>query len=130
VSMPCPGCEVQAVVSFYGVYNFERWKNDAEFSGMLGRLFTDTSPAELREYSPLDHASASLPPMLIIQGTADELYAGTQEYVKRLREVQARHDLMLLDKAPHGMENWEGHPEWMFYKSRMVEWLSKTLGQD
>jgi len=28
------------------------------------------------------------------------------------------------------MENWEGHPEWMFYKSRMLEWLSKTLGQD
>jgi len=130
VSMPCPGCEVQAVVSFYGVYNFERWKNDAEFSGMLRRLFADTSPAVLREYSPLDHVSASLPPMLIIQGTADELYAGTQEYVKRLSEVQARNEVILLDKAPHGMENWEGHPEWMFYKSRMVEWLSRTLSQD
>ena len=130
VSMPCPGCEVQAVVSFYGVYNFERWKNDAEFGGMLGRLFVDTSPAVLREYSPLYHVSASLPPMLIIQGTADELYAGTQEYVKRLGEVQARDDVILLDKAPHGMENWEGHPEWMFYKSRMVEWLSKTLTQE
>jgi alpha-L-fucosidase 2 len=130
VSMPCPGCEVQAVVSFYGVYNFERWKNDAEFSGMLSRLFVDTSPAVLREYSPLYHVSASLPPMLIIQGTADELYAGTQEYVKRLGEVQARDDVILLDKAPHGMENWEGHPEWMFYKARMVEWLSKTLSQE
>jgi acetyl esterase len=130
VSMPCPGCEVQAVVSFYGVYNFERWKNDAEFSGMLKRLFVDTSPAVLREYSPLNHVSASLPPMLIIQGTADELYAGTQEYVKRLGEVRARDDVILLDKAPHGMENWEGHPEWMFYKSRMVEWLKKTLGAD
>jgi acetyl esterase len=130
VSMPCPGCEVQAVVSFYGVYNFERWKNDAEFSGMLGRLFVDTSPAGLREYSPLYHVSASLPPILIIQGTADELYAGTQDYVKRLGEVQAHDDVILLDKAPHGMENWEGHPEWMFYKSRMVEWLSKTLSQE
>jgi alpha-L-fucosidase 2 len=130
VSMRCPGCEVQAAVSFYGVYNFERWKNDAEFGGMLGRLFADTSPAVLRDYSPLYHASASLPPMLIIQGTADELYAGTQEYIKRLGEVQARDDVILLDKAPHGMENWEGHPEWMFYKSRMLEWLSKTLGQD
>ncbi len=127
VSMPCPGCEIQAVVSFYGVYNFERWKNDAEFSGMLSRLFVDTSPAVLREYSPLYHVSPRLPPMLIIQGTADELYAGTQEYVKRLGEVQARDDVILLDKAPHGMENWEGHPEWMFYKDRMVEWLRKTL---
>jgi acetyl esterase/lipase len=128
--MPCPGCEVQAVVSFYGVYNFERWKADADFGDMLERLFVDTSPAVLREYSPLFHVSASLPPMLIIQGTADELYAGTQEYVKRLGEVQARDDVILLDKAPHGMENWEGHPEWMFYKSRMVEWLKKTLSPD
>jgi acetyl esterase len=130
VSMPCPGCEVQAVVSFYGVYNFERWTNDAEFSGTLRRLFADASPAVLREYSPLYHVSPSLPPMLIIQGTADELYAGTQEYVKRLGEVQARDNVILLDKAPHGMENWEGHPEWMFYKDRMVQWLSKTLSQE
>jgi alpha-L-fucosidase 2 len=130
VSMPCPGCEVQAVVSFYGVYNFERWKDDADFGDMLERLFVDTSPAVLREYSPLFHVSASLPPMLIIQGTADELYAGTQQYVKRLGEVQARNEVILLDKAPHGMENWEGHPEWMFYKSRMVEWLRKTLSQE
>ena len=128
-SMPCPGCEVQAVVSFYGVYNFERWRNDPEFSAMLGRLFADPSPSVLREYSPLFHASAGLPPMLIIQGTADELYAGTKEYLARLDEVHARHDVIVLDKAPHGMENWEGHPEWMFYKGRMVEWLRRALGK-
>jgi hypothetical protein len=44
--------------------------------------------------------------------------------------VQARAEVILLDKAPHGMENWEGHPEWMFYKDRMVEWLRKTLSQE
>lgn len=129
-SMPCPGCGVQAVVSFYGVYNFERWRNDPEYSAMLPRLFVDPALAALREYSPLFHASAALAPMLIIQGTGDDLYAGTEEYIKRLDEVHARHDVILLDKAPHGMENWEGHPEWMFYKKRMVEWLRKTLGQE
>ncbi|MGO8788860.1 MAG: alpha/beta hydrolase fold domain-containing protein [Terriglobia bacterium] len=127
VSMPCPGCEVQAVVSFYGVYNFERWKNDADFDRMFHRMFSDQDPAALREYSPWFHASASLPPMLIIQGTADELYPGTEEYIKRLNEVHARHEVILLEKAPHGMENWEGHPEWMFYKKKMVNWLERTL---
>jgi len=126
-SMPCPGCEPQAVVSFYGVYNFERWQNDPEWTGMLKRLFAEPSPAALREYSPLFHASAGLPPLLIIQGTADELYPGTQEYAKRLEEVHARHEVILLDKAPHGMENWEGHPDWMFYKKQMVDWLRRTL---
>jgi acetyl esterase len=126
-SVPCPGCEVQAVVSFYGVYNFEHWKSDPEFERMFPRLFADPSAATLREYSPLFHAGPSLPPMLIIQGTGDELYSGTEEYLKRLDEVHARHEAILLDKAPHGMENWEGHPEWMLYKKQMVEWLRKTL---
>lgn len=126
-SMPCPGCEVQAVVSFYGVYNFERWRNDPDFKRMLPRMFEDQSAATLRRYSPLFHASASLPPMLIVQGTGDELYPGTKEYARRLDEVHARHEIILLDKAPHGMENWEAHPEWMFYKARMVQWLQQTL---
>lgn len=127
-SMPCPGCEVQAVVSFYGVYNFLRWKDDADFTRMFQGMFADHDPATLREYSPLYHASAGLPPTLIIQGTGDELYPGTEEYVQRLNEVHAKHQVILLEKAPHGMENWEGHPEWMFYKKKMVEWLEKTLG--
>jgi hypothetical protein len=25
------------------------------------------------------------------------------------------------------MENWEGHPEWMGYKGKLVEWLRETL---
>ena len=128
-SMPCPGCEVQAVVSFYGVYNFERWKNDPDFSRMFPRLFADPSDSTLQEYSPLFHASASLPPMLIVQGTADELYPGTEEYIRRLDEVHARHDVILLEKAPHGMENWEDHPEWMFYKEKLTDWLEKTLAK-
>jgi alpha-L-fucosidase 2 len=127
-SLPCPGCEVQAVVSFYGVYDFLRWKDDADFNRMFHRMFANQDLATLREYSPVYHASAGLPPMLIIQGTGDDLYPGTEEYVRRLDEVHARHEVILIEKAPHGMENWEGHPEWMFYKTKMVEWLEKTLG--
>lgn len=126
-SMPCDGCEVQAVVSFYGVYNFTRWTDNAEFSGMLKRLFANPDDATLREYSPFFHAGPNLPPLLLIQGTGDELYEGTVEYSKELQEVHARSDLILLNGAPHGMENWEGHPEWMFYKQRMVDWLRKVL---
>lgn len=126
-SVSSAGCEVQAVVSFYGVYNFERWTHDPQFGGTLKRLFADPSDAELREYSPIFHARPNLPPILLIQGTADELYKGTMEYNERLNQVHARHTLILIDKAPHGMENWEGHPEWMFYKRRMVDWLKATL---
>ena len=26
------------------------------------------------------------------------------------------------------MENWEGHPEWIGYKHRMVEWIQQVAG--
>ena len=34
----------------------------------------------------------------------------------RLQAVGARHELLALDEAPHGMENWEGHPQWTTYR--------------
>lgn len=126
-SEPCPSCDVQAVVAFYGVYDFTRWTERADERRVLDRLFGRWTPDDLRRYSPVSHARADLPPMLIIQGTADELYDQAKEYTTRLKEARAQFELLLLDGAPHGMENWEGHPEWMFYKKRLVDWLKLTL---
>jgi len=38
-SEKCPGCELQAVVCFYGVYDFTRWAGDAENRPILDRVF-------------------------------------------------------------------------------------------
>src|SRR6185437_8919471 len=38
-SEPCPGCEVQAVVSFYGVYDFVPWATDSDSKPVLDRIF-------------------------------------------------------------------------------------------
>ncbi len=43
----------------------------------------------------------------------------------RLAAVGARHELLALEGAPHGMENWEGLPQWTTYKAPMVEWLGE-----
>jgi acetyl esterase len=126
-SEKCPGCEVQAVVSFYGVYDFTRWAGDAENRPMLDRVFGKWDSEILRKYSPLFHVRRDMPPVLLIQGTKDELHAGTIAYAERLKEAGARYELVLLDGAPHGMENWAGHAEWEFYKQRMVDWLNATL---
>jgi len=126
-SEPCPGCEVQAVVSFYGVYDFTAWAADAGNRTMLDRIFGPWDINVLKRYSPLFHIRDGLPPVLLIQGTKDELYAGTLAYAEALKQAGARHELILLDGAPHGMENWAGHSEWQFYKQRMVDWLNKTL---
>jgi hypothetical protein len=49
------------------------------------------------------------------------------EYARKLKEIGAPYRLILLEGAPHGMENWEGRPEWAFYKQQLVEWLRSTL---
>ena len=126
-SEPCTGCEAQAVVSFYGVYDFTQWAADRDNRPMLDRIFGSWDTATLERYSPLFHVRADLPPMLLIQGTKDELYAGTLAYAERLKRAGARYELILLEGAPHGMENWVGHPEWDFYRQRMVDWLHGAL---
>jgi alpha-L-fucosidase 2 len=127
-SEPCPDCSPQAVVSFYGVYNLTQWANGEEWQRhALTRLFGDRVPEAAARYSPLEHITSSLPPILLIQGTKDELYEGTLEYAARLREAGAHSELVLLEGAPHGMENWEGHPEWAFYKQKLLEWLRSVL---
>jgi acetyl esterase/lipase len=70
-----------------------------------------------------------LPPTLLVQGTKDELENGTLEYAARLKAVGARYDLLLLEGAPHGIENWEGHAEWAHYKQKLVDWLLTVLGR-
>ena len=68
-----------------------------------------------------------MPPLLLIHGTNEQLWAQGTAMRDRLREVGARHELFALEGAPHGMENWEGHPEWAHYKTKLVEWLSEQL---
>jgi acetyl esterase len=123
-SEPCPDCKVQAVVSFYGVYDFTHWSNGEAWQRQaVARLFGDGAPDAAVRFSPIKHVTSGLPPMLLIQGTKDELYPGTLDYATRLKEAGAWYDLVLLEGAPHGMENWEGHPEWTFYKQKLTDWL-------
>lgn len=126
-SEPCPGCQVQAVVSFYGVYDFVPWEQQPDSRATLNRLFGAWTTQTLKQYSPIDHVSRSLPPILLIQGTGDDLYQGTLQYANRLKQAGARYHLVLVNGAPHGMENWEGHPQWMFYKKELVGWLYAAL---
>jgi acetyl esterase len=126
-SEPCRGCQVQAVVSFYGVYDFVPWAKQVDGKRSLDRLFGPWTVQTLKRYSPIDHVSRSMPPLLLIQGTGDDLYRGTLRYADRLKQAGARYHMVLLNGAPHGMENWEGHPEWMFYKRDLIQWLQSTL---
>lgn len=127
------GGSLAGVVSFYGVYDFAAMVTDASPRSLLVRLFRrtvldDESRAELRRFSPLYRAHKAMPPVLMVNGTGERLWAQAQAFADRLTELGARHEVIALEGAPHGMENWEGHPEWMVYKRRVVEWIQQVAG--
>jgi acetyl esterase len=119
------------VVSFYGVYDFPAMVTDASPRSLLVRLFRrdvldDDARTLLRQYSPLYQAHKNMPPLLLINGTGERLWAQAQAFSGKLTDVGARHEVISLEGAPHGLENWEGHPAWTTYKGRMVEWIRRV----
>jgi alpha-L-fucosidase 2 len=123
---------VAAVVSFYGVYDFLQMTPAAGPRSIAARLFglsemNDTARAELARLSPIFHVARDMPPLLLIQGTADRLHAQAVAFSQRLEAVGARYDRYDVEGAPHGVENWEGHDSWMGYKKQLVDWLALRL---
>jgi len=123
---------VAAVVSFYGVYDFLQMTPAAGPRSIASRLFglsemDDAARRELARLSPIFHVARDMPPLLLIQGTADRLHAQAVAFSQRLDAVGARYDRYDVEGAPHGVENWEGHEGWMGYKRQLVDWLQLTL---
>jgi acetyl esterase/lipase len=54
-----------------------------------------------------------MPPLLLIQGTADRLHAQAVAFAERLDAIGAAHERHDVAGAPHGVENWEGHADWL-----------------
>ena len=105
-----------------------RFVSDASPRSLLVRLFRrQTLDAEAREvlrrYSPLYRAHDAMPPMLLINGTGERLWTQAQAFARKLTDVGVPHEVVALEGAPHGLENWEGHAERTGYKSRMLNWI-------
>ena len=120
------------VVSFYGVYDFAPMVTDAGPRSLATRLFGRTVLDEqtrriMREYSPLHKAARGMPPILLIHGTGERLWDQGLRMTGRLAALGVPHELLRLEGAPHGLENWEGRPEWQYYKTRLVSWLKEHV---
>lgn len=124
--------KVSAVVSFYGVYDFLPMAGDFSPRSIPARLFGLTEKNEfavnmLRRFSPITAVHGKMPPLLLIQGTADRLHTQAVAFRKELEQVKADHEVFDVAGAPHGIENWEGHAEWLDYKTKLVDWLKAKL---
>ncbi len=121
------------VVSFYGVYDLEAMAGDPSNPRSLARrLFGLTAldaagRTQLRDFSPVHHASKDLPPMLLIVGTADRLAAQQRAYLAALKASGARVEAVEIDGAPHGMEAWNDEPAWRVWEEKVGGWISARV---
>ncbi len=126
---------VAAVVSMYGIHDFisacQEWKPvPTEVLQLFGISAIDarTAPA-LIEASPVIYITRDSPPFLLMHGSKDEdvPYDQSVEMCDRMKQAGAHCELITIDGAPHGMDHWESHPEFLWYKKALVDWLQKTL---
>lgn len=130
-----PGVRVAAVVSMYGIHDFisasVAWKPvPTEILQLFGIRAVDAESAPLLiSASPVIYVKKDMPPFLLMHGSKDEdvPYEQSVEMCEKMKQVGARCELMTVEGAPHGMDHWEPHPEFLWYKKAMVDWLRKAL---
>lgn len=129
------GTEVAAVVSLYGIHDFisasVEWKPiPTEILQLFGiqAIEADSAPI-LIDASPVTYVKKEMPLFLLMHGTKDEdvPYEQSVEMCDKMKKVGAKCDLITIEGAPHGMDHWEEHPEFLWYKQALVDWLRKTL---
>jgi alpha-L-fucosidase 2 len=129
------GARVAAVVSMYGIHDFISasiaWKPiPVEILQLFGIPAVNAKSAPiLIKASPVVYVSQDMPPFLLIHGSNDEdvPYEQSVEMCNAMKKAGAQCDLITIQGAPHGMDHWEGHPEFLWYKKALVDWLRKTL---
>lgn len=133
-----PDSRVAAVVSMYGIHDFiaaaVAWKPvPHEILDLFGiqAVDADSAPALIKA-SPVSYISPDMPPFLLIHGSKDRdvPYAQSVEMCNKMKEAGAHCHLITVKGAPHGMDHWEPHPEFQWYKKALVDWLQKNLRSD
>jgi acetyl esterase len=126
---------VAAVVDFYGPHDLLKRETDRGEVGKNLRQFLGITAldaagvAKLKEASPITHVRKGLPPFLFIHGTKDAAvpYEQSPMMCDKLRAAGNRCEVFTVEGAPHGIGPWEKDPEWQKYKTKMAEWLKRTL---
>jgi acetyl esterase len=130
-----PDSSVAAVVSMYGIHDFVSaamaWKPfPHEVLDLFGIRAVDADTiSALIQASPVLYVSRDMPPFLLMHGSKDEdvPYEQSVEMCDKMKQADAHCDLITIEGAPHGMDHWEPHPEFLWYKKALVDWLKKTL---
>jgi acetyl esterase len=123
---------VNAVVSFYGVYDMVAQAEAKGIGGNLGLLFgisqldNKTRPI-LWAASAAAYLKPGLPPFLLVHGDADQIspYQNDLDFRAKLLALGVACDLITIPGGGHGMLSWGALAPGI--KERVVSWLQKQL---
>jgi len=126
---------VQAVVGFAPVTEPEyELPARGGLSTSLQALFdrpkeiTPESLGLLRDFSPINHVHAGLPPVLLIHGDADKTVPLQEsiDFQEKLRAAGVPCELVVRPGVPHSLV--AGEKIDTTYQAKMIAWLERTLG--
>ena len=130
---------VAAVVCFYGPIDMLQWAKRFEGKPLPKgvrdffhiQALDAAGLAKLREASPAEYLSSRTPPFLVIHGTKDQAvdYSQATLTIELFRKMRIPCQLITVQDGIHGVINWEKEPRFQGYKTEMIAWLHKTLGE-
>ena len=118
------------LISFYGIHDIPQWVQErGELPKNIAAYLADHSPQGLLNASPVSYIKPNQPPMLLVHGTADNgvPFAQSQRLCKASQAKGAACDILLIEGAPHGVENWESNPAFHTWKPKLLTWLSPLI---
>ena len=142
---PYPGIsdKVQAVVDMYGISDVRTGKktdvvgNPTDTLKSWDVVFGTHTPITEEDRalaSPMTHLSPNMPPVLILQGTADTTVDRDQSITldKRLTELKVPHSLILVPGIGHtfDLETWNGKPLPTDLRPVVIEFLDRYLKKE
>jgi acetyl esterase/lipase len=118
--------DVQAVVAFNGIFDFEAMPPSTMVSDFLSKPCAEDLTV-CKEASPIDHVHPSEPPFLILHGTADKTapFSQAQAFVDKLKAEGNVAEIFVADGAPHTF--W-AQPKWQLQSfAAMESFLDREL---
>ena len=125
---------VAAAVPFYGRFDLTEFQPGAPLTTNIAALsgrktFDDQARVVLTEASPLKRVKRGLPPFLLVHGMADATVPFQQSVAlqQALQAAGVPCELIAVEGGVHGMISWDAKTSG--YQSKVVDWLTKTLGK-
>lgn len=125
---------VQGVVAFYaptdlaGLARTSSLIPDNIREAVQGTVFDDILMAGLKEFSPINHVTASAPPFLLIHGSDDSIvpFAQSERFRDKLLAAGVACQLYRVEGGGHGIGTWQSE-KLTDYQAPMLRWLKQTL---